>query len=785
MSLLSIVHKSYAQESTLSLLPFFGDFLIENPLARQLDEKACVELINTTLHLLGPYVAQYASTSFIGYKTGVSFTSDMNNDGAIYLLGTEPHETQLSAVLRNALPKHIAQEVKSFPIIQQSSKLYKRVIADPEDGVIAHHSVLVDRYVDAPGKSMQVLSPPVILHQMFDGKALAQSTTLKLSELAPLFAQLGFSFDNVPAKSPIFMERLYQHSNVLTPAEYDEIKSIVSIIYDKCYTPFNERLNQHLRKCVGVVGHALITSTYPHYDIFYRGNTIGALGQLRNKDWIVAQHTSGLPMDLNTVSHTFPSNIRALLPERRVRNGLPCSINEVDLPNLLNEKPFLMNNLSVVPPADTKFIKTLQEDVLSDKLSDVSGNILHGDVLDILNAHKENPTRQADKILGDIKTPSIAGAQAKVPVSLSCKDGVGTISLAQTGSFSHILKVHNNDDPKKHAMIYCEAFGMLAAKAIGLPVADVKMIRADVSDASEILPGEEPVLISKQSPSLVIERFDIRHKEDNPTVSQYNEELISLTRCPDKAYTGDGNEIHGIDIVAHTIKKHSTDWQADKEILFKTALLNTLIGNIDAHLKNWSMLHTMDENGVYSCRCSPAYDIVAVRCCDAYYFDSSGICQINNNYHVSKKDVFEFGTQLCELPLDKVDKLYQDVTNTLRQFVEQCDVDPDLRSVFTITPLGENVIERCKRFVNRTIASIETGAIHDIEVDFKHVFCTKRTMAEFNQESNAIIEQLEYRAAQDALDQLNENDERLRELFSDDSIMDLDGLFSVSSSPPL
>lgn len=779
--LLNVYHSDFVPDS--DVLPLSKGFFIDDPSATGYRGSDAAELINATLHVLAPFIAQHNVNAFVAYKTGISLTSDRANNGAVYLLGPRSRRFNLTENLKANLPDDISQNILDFPVIHQRTSLFERINNAPEDGSFIFKSMLIDRFTNVKDKSMKVLSPAVLLHQMYDEKVAPGATTQKLTDLAPLFAQLGFSFDSTPDKAPIFMERLFKHSEVLEPVDYDKVKGIVSAIYTKCYEPFSKPINEHLKSVMGSVGQALIRADAPYYEIHYKGMHIGALGKMQNRDWLLTQHIKDVPMDLNAISRIFPSNLRSLLPERRVRNGLPCSINEADLPDILNDKPFLMNNLSVRQVNQRVQLPPVKEDVLTVRLGEFDDMILPGDTLKLLKAYKQDPTRQADKILGDTKTPSIAGAQAKVPISI--KSTQDNLSLAINGDFSHILKVHNNDDPKKRAMIYCEAFGMLAAKAIGLPVADIKMLGSDIRDASEIIPGQPKTLVSQQHPSIVIERFDVRHSSEPEAVSYYNEEFISLARIPDKAYSGQGNQIHGIDIVSDTVKSHTTDWERDKTILFKTALLNTLIGNIDAHLKNWSMLHVRDANGQINCTLSPAYDIVAVRCCDAYYFDSSGICQINQGNDTSLQDIIDFGTKHCDMSDNNVIETYSSVVKALTKFSRDCSEDDQLKSVFSLTALGEDTLRRCQRFVDHTVRTIEHGNNLSVEDAFQYVFSTKRTMEECNRESNEIIENLEYRAAQDALEQMNEYDDKLRELFSDDSIMDLDGLFSVSSSPSL
>ena len=71
----------------------------------------------------------------------------------------------------------------------------------------------------------------------------------------------------------------------------------------------------------------------------------------------------------------------------------------------------------------------------------------------------------------------------------------------------------------------------------------------------------------------------------------------------------DGGSIH---VMAELLKRHGARPASDVAGLAQTACLNYLVGNCDAHLKNFSILHEgRDRDGGALVSLAPAYDVVS------------------------------------------------------------------------------------------------------------------------------------------------------------------------------
>lgn len=96
--------------------------------------------------------------------------------------------------------------------------------------------------------------------------------------------------------------------------------------------------------------------------------------------------------------------------------------------------------------------------------------------------------------------------------------------------------------------------------------------------------------------SIMVERFDVTLKGRNHVV-------------PMKTFLGAKSSTAGsYEEIFEIIRRISNDPAADTRRLFQQMLLNILVGNIDDHLKNFSMIGAA-MGGTISWRLSPAYDI--------------------------------------------------------------------------------------------------------------------------------------------------------------------------------
>lgn len=180
---------------------------------------------------------------------------------------------------------------------------------------------------------------------------------------------------------------------------------------------------------------------------------------------------------------------------------------------------------------------------------------------------------------------SLAGVQMKF--SMKAKDG--RYNLSKEGALGDwIIKTPSNqhkDVPQN------EFTAMTLASVAGVNVPDMKLVELNNLDN---LP---PIKLPDEPYAFAIKRFDRKggqriHMEDFAQV---------LVKQPSQKYGASNYENIG-----KVLYQYSGDRLADVQQFARRLLVNILLANGDAHLKNWSLLYS----DMRTPRLSPAYDVV-------------------------------------------------------------------------------------------------------------------------------------------------------------------------------
>ena len=185
---------------------------------------------------------------------------------------------------------------------------------------------------------------------------------------------------------------------------------------------------------------------------------------------------------------------------------------------------------------------------------------------------------------------SLAGAQDKVAVRI--EDGEVSVPLGGAPS-THIIKpaVERFD-----GVVFNEALCMKLAAASGLPADGVETRTVDGVDF------------------LVIERYDRYHQQD-PGAAAVLERLHQEDFCQAQGivselkYQKEGGP--SLKQCFCLLRDVSTAPVIDLARLLDAVIYNHLVGNNDAHGKNFSLLYREQKNGNLETRLSPLYDIVS------------------------------------------------------------------------------------------------------------------------------------------------------------------------------
>jgi len=177
---------------------------------------------------------------------------------------------------------------------------------------------------------------------------------------------------------------------------------------------------------------------------------------------------------------------------------------------------------------------------------------------------------------------SLAGAQPKLPVVI--EDGRVALPLNAATPTTHILKPEPERFP---GLVENEAFCMRLARAASLPVAEV-----------------QTAMTASGLPYLVVERYD-RDPTSDPIRRLHQEDACQALGVPsDRKYQSEGGP--GVRDLAELLRSITAVPAQELPRFWEALVFNWLIGNCDAHGKNFSLLY---DTGAPTL--APLYDLVS------------------------------------------------------------------------------------------------------------------------------------------------------------------------------
>lgn len=182
---------------------------------------------------------------------------------------------------------------------------------------------------------------------------------------------------------------------------------------------------------------------------------------------------------------------------------------------------------------------------------------------------------------------SLAGAQSKLPIIYR----EGKFYLPENGTPStHIIKPELTQ--WFQGIVYNEHCCMTLARSLKLNVAETKILKI------------------KDIPCLVVSRYDRQIDKKTGVICRIHQEDFcqALGRQPEQKYQSEGGPI--IREVVHLIRDGWSTTPAKDILSFVDLIIyNAIIGNADAHAKNYSMLYKGMTRQL-----APGYDLVSTVC---------------------------------------------------------------------------------------------------------------------------------------------------------------------------
>jgi serine/threonine-protein kinase HipA len=181
---------------------------------------------------------------------------------------------------------------------------------------------------------------------------------------------------------------------------------------------------------------------------------------------------------------------------------------------------------------------------------------------------------------------SLAGVQLKM--SMQKKDE--RLTIPAVGGMGDIIAKLPSE--RYRSLPEVEYSSMMLAKAVGVTIPELELV--PVAD----LAGIEPGLLKGGDHALAVKRFD---RQDGGKRVHMEDFLQILGDQPDRKYAAANEET--IMAIAHRLGGGSAAFLQS----VRRVTANILMGNTDAHTKNWSLWYPTPSEG----QLSPAYDIVA------------------------------------------------------------------------------------------------------------------------------------------------------------------------------
>ncbi|NLV93705.1 MAG: HipA domain-containing protein, partial [Candidatus Riflebacteria bacterium] len=166
-------------------------------------------------------------------------------------------------------------------------------------------------------------------------------------------------------------------------------------------------------------------------------------------------------------------------------------------------------------------------------------------------------------------------------------------------------------------------------------------------------------ILSSKNKFLLVERFNFDRK--NNRYFGFEEILSLLGKNKEEKYSGSYEK------VAETIRNITTETQDSMRDFFKIIVMNYLLKNGDAHLKNFGILYTQNDGNGFNVRLAPAYDIVNTVVYS--HKDKPALTMFGKKLWYGKKELIKFGVNYCSLNEKEAADIYGLCINCLKESV--------------------------------------------------------------------------------------------------------------------
>ena len=186
------------------------------------------------------------------------------------------------------------------------------------------------------------------------------------------------------------------------------------------------------------------------------------------------------------------------------------------------------------------------------------------------------------------------------------------------------------------------------------------------------------IQLSKNKKFLLVERFNYQKEQDE--YLGFEEILVLMGKNRDKKYSGSYEKIAKI-IYAVTTNKIDSMTQ-----FYKTVIMDYLLKNGDAHLKNFGVLY---DSNFQNITFSPAYDIVTTV---AYiYRDKPALTMFGKKVWWGKDELVRFGVEHCYFAKARALKIYDECQKALKESIRE--VEKTIEQDMNFKAIGSKMLD--------------------------------------------------------------------------------------------
>jgi serine/threonine-protein kinase HipA len=186
------------------------------------------------------------------------------------------------------------------------------------------------------------------------------------------------------------------------------------------------------------------------------------------------------------------------------------------------------------------------------------------------------------------------------------------------------------------------------------------------------------IQLSINNKFLIIERFN--YDKNNNQYLGFEEILVLQGKNKDQKYSGSYEQ------VVKTIYEVTTDKLNAMNDIYKTIIMNYLLKNGDAHLKNFGILYDKEFKNI---SLAPAYDIVNTT---AYFFkDRPALTMFGKKVWYSKKMLLKFGREYCYLSSVDAISLYEQCESALE--IAIAELEDYLKDNIKFINIGKRMLD--------------------------------------------------------------------------------------------